>query len=381
MHTGMRTLTALLLSDGRPGHYHLSDGVIAAVRRLQPVRVFRLEVCRRWLGCVLATLTNARIPADWLLRMGYGLPAAQLPQPDFIVSAGAETLAANIAIARLTGAPNIFCGTLRRYSPDGLRLVLTSYASHAERPRHVLVLKPSALGRDELGRRPDGWCKLAHPQRQFGLLLGGDSRECRYELDEWMQLLDLVERSHQVLGVDWLISNSRRTPAAVSDLVAKHASASSAIASFVDVRTVGHGTLDRVLGRAQAVVCTDDSSTMISECVSAGIPVLGVRPNATKFTPDERAYRQYLIDNGWYRSVPIAGLTPRSLLDELSRIRPLSENPLDKLAAILREHLPELFFEADSKVGKKAIKPDLPRPLDPPSAPLPFPPAAQLEIR
>ena len=43
MHIRMRTLTALLLSDGRPGHYHLSEGVIAAAQRLQPVSVLRLS--------------------------------------------------------------------------------------------------------------------------------------------------------------------------------------------------------------------------------------------------------------------------------------------------------------------------------------------------
>jgi len=376
----MRTLTALLLSDDRPGHYHLSEGVIAAAQRLQPVSVLRLVVRRRWSGSVLAAFTNAHFPADWLLRVGYGLSAAQIPHVDFVVSAGAETLAANIAVARLTGAPNIFCGTLRRYKPDGLRLVLTSYASHAQRPRHVMVLKPSALNREALGRRFNG-VSLEAPLRELGLLIGGDSRECQYQVGEWQRLLDLVERAHQTLGVRWHISNSRRTPASVSDLVAQHAAHSSGIASFVDVRVAGHGTLDRVLGRVHAVLCTDDSSTMISECVSAGIPVLGARPILARFTPVEQGYRQYLADNGWYRSVPIADLTPQTLLDELAHIRPLTEDTLEKLAAILCEHLPELFLQTDGKVAQKIIKPKLPLSVPPPSAPLPFPPAAQLETR
>ena len=380
MHAGMRTLTALLLSDGRPGHYHLSEGVIAAARRLRPVRVSRLEVRRRWSGGVLAVLTNARLPAGWLLRTGYGLSPSQIPPADLIVSAGAETLAASIAIARLTGATNIFCGTLRRYNPEGLRLVLTSYAAHAGRPRHVMVLKPSPLGRDVLERPCDGSIP-GRPLREMGLLLGGNSRECRYDAKEWEQLLELVERSHQSLGVRWVISNSRRTPTAVSDLVARHAAQSSAITSFVDVRTAGHGTLGRVLGRVQAVVCTDDSSTMISECVSVGIPVLGARPGLAVFTPDERGYRQYLIDNGWYRSTPIGELTPHTLLRELARIQPLSEDPLDKLADILRERLPELFGEFGSEAGKAVVKPEASLPQARPAALQLFPPAARLETR
>ena len=343
MRISMRTLTALLLTDGRPGHYHLSEGVIAAVRRLRDVDVVRLPVRRRGSGRLVALLSNTGCPAEWLLRLIYGLAPSQIPSADFIVSAGAETLGASIAMARLTGAPNIFCGTLRRYRPDGLSLVLTSYASHARRPRHVMVLKPCALSRKDVARFPTRLAGAAVP-RTMGLLLGGQSGECRYDTDEWEQLLDFAERSYQTLGIRWVVSNSRRTPQAVSEMVAARVAAGSgSIASFIDVRITGPGTLGRVLERVEAVVCTDDSSTMISECVSAGLPVLGARPRRAKFTPDEQSYRAYLIGNGWHRSVPIAGLAPDALLNEMARIRPLTDNPLDHLASVIRERIPELF--------------------------------------
>lgn len=343
MHPRMRTLTALLLSDNRPGHYHLSDGVIAAARRLRPIRVIRMRVERRCSGRLLALLTNAGVPADWLLRLAYGLTPSQIPPADLIVSAGAETLGASIAIARSTGAPNVFCGTLRRYRHNGLRLVLTSYASHASRPRHVMVLKPSALTRDALGGAHNRPATGAMP-RAMGLLFGGESGECRFSAEDWAALLDLVERSHETLGIRWVVSNSRRTPPAVSDsIAARVAAGSDAIAAFVDVRATGPGTLGRVLERVQAVVCTDDSSTMISECISAGLPIIGARPRRAKLEPDEHGYRNYLAENGWYRSIPIAKLTPDTLLTKIACIRPLATDPLDRLAGILRERLPELF--------------------------------------
>src|SRR5512145_1725978 len=43
-------LKALLLSDGKPGHYHLAEGVLAAVARLRPLDTRRLTVRRSfWL--------------------------------------------------------------------------------------------------------------------------------------------------------------------------------------------------------------------------------------------------------------------------------------------------------------------------------------------
>lgn len=302
-----------------------------------------MQVRRRCSGRPLSLLCNIGFPPGWLLRSAYGLSPSKIAPADLIVSAGAETLGASIAISRLTGAPNIFYGTLRSYSQEALRLVLTSYPSHANRPRHVMVLKPSALSLEALACRPDRLLPGAVPHT-LGLLIGGDSGECWFAAEDWAKLMDFIEHSHRALGVRWVISNSRRTPACVSDDIATRAAVgTAAIAAFIDVRRAGHGTLRGVLEQAQAIVCTDDSSTMISECISAGLAVVGVRPRRTVLKPGEQGYRSYLSDNGWYRSVAISDLAPGRLLDELARIRPLTEDPLDQLAGVVRENLPELF--------------------------------------
>ena len=48
-------LKVIFLADTRPGHYHLAEGVIAAVARLRPVEVTRIEVKRKWI-----------VPTRWL---------------------------------------------------------------------------------------------------------------------------------------------------------------------------------------------------------------------------------------------------------------------------------------------------------------------------
>jgi len=50
-------LKVIFLADTRPGHYHLAEGVIAAVARLRPVEVTRIEVKRKWI-----------VPTRWLRR-------------------------------------------------------------------------------------------------------------------------------------------------------------------------------------------------------------------------------------------------------------------------------------------------------------------------
>jgi hypothetical protein len=77
------------------------------------------------------------------------------------------------------------------------------------------------------------------------------------------------------------------------------------------------------------------------------VPVVGVAPEAHQFTDEEQDYRSFLVKNGWCRVLPIAALTPDSLARALSEIEPLQENPLDALAAKLKERLPQLFGDSD----------------------------------
>jgi mitochondrial fission protein ELM1 len=342
----MSPLTALLLCDDRPGHYHLAEGVIAAARRMKPIEVVRRETRRgAWPGAALAAVVNAGVSPAWLLRTVYGLDARSLPRAHLIVSAGAETLAANIAAARVLGAPNVFYGSLRGFRPENFSLVLTSYARYAARPRHVMALKPSSIdpatlpvrtGVERLGPR--------RPPRLAGLLIGGNAGGFSYAPDDWSRLIGVLGETHRAWGTRWIVSNSRRTPGAVSDAISSLAAeAAGAIAEFIDVRAVGSGTLRGVFERVEAIVCTDDSSTMVSEAISALLPAVGVTPIQHAFTEEERGYRAFLAANGWYRSLAITELTPERLLAELAQIRPLTENPLDRLAAILRERLPGVF--------------------------------------
>ena len=95
------------------------------------------------------------------------------------------------------------------------------------------------------------------------------------------------------------------------------------VARFIDFRTRRPGTLPEIFGSADVIVCTEDSSTMISEAVSARLPVVGVAPTAHRFTDEEQHYRDFLIGNNWCRVLPIAELTPDAFAHALSEIEPL----------------------------------------------------------
>ncbi|MGQ0673935.1 MAG: ELM1/GtrOC1 family putative glycosyltransferase [Hyphomicrobium sp.] len=336
------SLKALLISDGRPGHFHLSDGVLAAIARRRPVDVTRLEVRRpRWLTPgVLWRLSHSGLSAPLILGYAYGVAAESLGPADIVVSAGGNTLAANVAASQLLNCANVFCGSLRRFRPDLFSLVLTSYSRNAAQPRHVMTLKPSRLDPDTL---PTPRTDVSRPPAVAGLLVGGDAGTVRFTDAEWLQLMGFLEATNKALGTRWIVSNSPRTPGFVSDLLERSATApGSGIIQYIDVRRTGIGTLGELLARAETLVCTADSSSMLSEAVWARRPVVAVCPADMTLPADECDYRRYLESNGWARTIPIAELNPNRYFDRVSQMTPLLVNPLDQLADMLGRRLPEL---------------------------------------
>jgi mitochondrial fission protein ELM1 len=345
-----RPLTALLLSDGKPGHHHQAEGVIAAIGRLRPVKTVRLDVGRRFIipTRTLLQLVNRGAPPAAILRVGYGIQARSLLPADVVVSAGGETLAANAAAAQLLDAPNIFCGRLRRLASDRVRLVIVSLHSLATHPNHLVCLPPSPI---DLGRRATvtGASHLgrSNPPRRVGVLVGGNSGAFRYSAADWQQLVGFLREAHKTHGVGWLATTSRRSGGFIADaLTAMAADASTGVEKFIDFRTAGPGTLGEIFAAADAILCTDDSTTMISEAVGACLPVVSLQPDASALEAREAEYRQLLARNGWYRALPLSQLTPQAFLGALEEIEPRTSSQLDELASALRQRLPQLFADA-----------------------------------
>jgi len=341
-------LKIIFLADTRPGHYHLAQGVIAAIARLRPVEVTRVEVNRKWI--VPTRWLRRRIAAKTffpprMLRMAYRIDAHALPKADLVVSAGGETQMPNICVARFLDIPSIFCGSLLRgLGPENFNLIVSSYDRDAGSDRHMVVLKPSAIDPDALGR-PASVPRYGpeHHPKLAGLLIGGNAGPFRYRRKEWERLLAFAAEISKEWGTRWLISTSRRTPDSVADQIVQLAQDRGVVERFIDYRTVGPGTLPDLFGKADVIVCTEESSTMVSEAVSARLPVVGVAPAAHRFTDEEQNYRAFLVGKNWCRVLPIAELTSASFAGALAEIEPIKENPLDALAAKLKERLPQLF--------------------------------------
>ncbi len=342
----MKTLKVLLLVDDKPGHYNLAQGVIAALERLVNINTTRINVRqRRWApGRLLSSLVNNKVSDKTILKIGYGISRKDLPRADLVISAGGNTLAANISAARTWHAENIFIGSLRRFYPHDFSVVITSYQRFAHLPRHLVCLKPSTLDPDALGHAQNASeFGSGNPPAIAGLLLGGNTSDYKYKPDEWQRLIDLVGETHACWGTRWLVSNSRRTPDFASDLFAQKAAQTASPIEFIDYRSAGPGTVQRIYTSADVILCSNDSSSMISEAIAARQQVIGLTPKVHNFNPQEQQYRQYLEQNNWTRTLAIAALSPEIIEKTLAQIHPMQQNHLDLLAEKLKQRLPGLL--------------------------------------
>ena len=176
------------------------------------------------------------------------------------------------------------------------------------------------------------------------MLIGGNSGAFRYRQTDWLQLTGFLRDAHRSHGVRWLATTSRRSGPFIGDaLAAMAAEPDSGLETFIDFRTAGPGTLARIFADADAILCTDDSTSMLSEAVGACLPVVAVAPEARALETREAEYRQVLADRGWYRPLPLAQLTPDTFLAALEEITPRTSSARDELAAAIGERLPMLF--------------------------------------
>ena len=127
----MKPLKIVFLADTRPGHFHVAQGVIAALERLRPVEVTRIEVKRKWI--VPTRWLSRRINAKTffpprMLRMAYRIDAYALPKADLVVSAGGETQ-----------MPNICVSALPRHSQHFLRLAVARIEPGKFQPHRLFL--------------------------------------------------------------------------------------------------------------------------------------------------------------------------------------------------------------------------------------------------
>jgi uncharacterized protein len=327
-------LRVLLISDGRPGHYRQSEGVVAALARRRAVSVERLDLkTRRLIPKGFIPKLGRLLPPKLALQVLHGIDASDVAPADLIVSSGGATLAANMALARLWSAPNVFSGSTRGFPLDAFSLVLTPYPSVARPPVVVAGAKPTPFDPD---RVPPPRA-LTSPQdlrgRRVSVLIGGPTSVAELRDGDWDRLARLIGE----LAAGWhcriTVVTSPRTPeAAYARLVPVAGEASGAV-TLIDYRTAGPGSIEAAFD-CDAVLITADSMSMMTEAALSRRPAVGLAPAITAPHRDDEAVAA-LVAEKWLAMLPLASANAAAVALAAAALKPMAENHLDRLADVI----------------------------------------------
>ncbi len=311
-----------LLSDGLPGHASQSEGIVRALAADREVRVSRIATSLRSkaLRSPARFLAN-RVPAlrGHLAGPFYRFAGVPDTRPDLIVSAGGNTLAANLALARRHGSPNVFSGTLKGYDPGLFDLVITVTPIAGARNNLVLDLPPTDITPGSPRTTRSGL---------LAALIGAPGAGYAYTPDEWSMLAGQMNRISTTTGNRWLVTTSRRTGKAIEQLLEQGLDPAH-VAEAVWYARRPAKVVSRFLAEADAVLVTEDSLSMVAEAIYSARPVVTLQPRIMNPVANDAAALAKYARHGYIRrmaipdlaSLEIGTLRPPGLPDIAAQIR------------------------------------------------------------
>ncbi|MBL4606768.1 MAG: mitochondrial fission ELM1 family protein [Pseudomonadales bacterium] len=295
-----------VLSDGLPGHVNQSIGITRALDDEFPheheVITVVLQLRHKLLRPLMRVLANyfPFLLSGFALRVFYQHDSLPLKTPSLIISAGGNTLFANIAIARIYGVANVFSGTTKGYSHRLLRLIFTVTPLKDPNNNVVLDLPPANFNLNPSVEKSSG--------RFYALLIGGEGAGYCYQHDDWESLASALGEISQREGIKWLLTTSRRTGEQNERLLCTLLPPECCEKS-VWYATTPAKVVKQFLNESEAVFCTEDSLTMVSEAIYAYKPVITLQPRTMNpDTNDAKALQKYQ-DLGFIHRVKIRDLT------------------------------------------------------------------------
>lgn len=330
----MRPIRVLLISDGRPGHYRQSEGVVAALRRRGPVHLDRLEL-RTALPVpkgLIPKLTRLW-PSAGMLGLLHGIDPGTMTRPDLVVSSGGATIGANVVLARIWGVPNVFSGSTRGFPLDAFRLVLTPYASAAVAPNVMARPKPTPFDPDRVPIPRPLATRADMRRARVSLLIGGPTPYADFAAGDWARLAVLVE----ALASEWecrvTIVTSPRTPDAAYAVLLPLVEHAGGGVAMIDYRTAGPGSIEAAID-CELILITSDSMSMMTEAALSRRPAVALAPRKVAPNKDDEAIAGLVAAN-WLAVLPLAETTSDRLVAAAVSLRPIDHNHLDRLADLL----------------------------------------------
>ena len=338
-------MRAILLSDGKPGHYNQSLGVIERLPECEYHWIdvkFRSKQRDNLLRVLMRLFGGLRLPRRLIkacLHMALQrdtLDEIYAVEPDFVLSTGSSVAALNLLIGQLFDAKTVTC---RRPSPVGIHhfdlaiLPRMYWSPHCNRTNVCKTLgvpnrvRPEALEMQRNKLQAD--LNLAD-QRRIGILIGGEDRYDTITEATAARLIEVLQQFATKWDSQLLLTTSRRTPLSVENLMSKRLSNTQLCPILVLAHNDNSLTdpVGTIFALADAIIVTEDSFSMVCEAASSGKRVIILEVDRkTRHRPKRhQAYPEIMRHTSvkWSNVEDLDASLEAALMDE-SPIKPLQD--------------------------------------------------------
>ena len=328
--------SVLVLSDGKPGHYNQSLGIMDRMRDIS-VKTVEVRFRRKWRDDLLRVLTRllagVKLPRKlieamlkWAMESSSIASVLGAGHFSCVLSTGSSVAAPNLLLGQLMGAKTAVC---TRPSPAGI-----NHFDLAILPEHMKLRRPAGNAVMTLGvpnritpeyvgtagthlaeklnivptsipaaRGEDGRGSI------IGLLLGGDDRHYSISPGTASLLCDVLLDICKEAGAKLALTTSRRTDPKSEDVIRSKMLDNPLCCFSVLAGEPQQGSpVPGILGISDVIIVTEDSFSMVCEAASSGrkIVILAVERKKQNLKR-QRVYR-LLSERGYAKRADISNL-------------------------------------------------------------------------
>ncbi|HYC04309.1 MAG TPA: mitochondrial fission ELM1 family protein [Azospirillaceae bacterium] len=277
----MSAPTCWVMSDGKAGMENQCLGLAEAVGAAPVVK--RIALRSPW------RQTTPYLPVLLPASLAPGSDPLAAPWPDLLITSGRQAVGLALAIKRKSGG-RTFCVHIQNPGVPFSWFDLVLIPRHDHKRGANVVPTRGAIHRVTKARLDDAAARfassLAHlPRPRAAVLVGGDNGVYRLTPAITAELADRLAALARS-GVGLMVTPSRRTGAANEAILREKLAGLPAV--LWD--GTGENPYFAYLGLADAVLCTPDSVSMVSEAASTGKPVhiIGMEGGSRKFAEFHR---------------------------------------------------------------------------------------------
>lgn len=352
----------LIVSDGKRGHVHQTEGVVRKLRNVVGKK-FEVKMSKPYyLFLVMMSFIARRFSFSqplilfWIQRVTQASMSSLIKfSPDLIISAGSFTHPVTFLLSKVWDCRTVVCMRPSMLSPSDFDLVVaprhdqkkckgkniiytvgaTSDISEAYIFAEAVALRPKVKGDKE---------------NCLGLLIGGNSALNFINAEMGEELIKEVLLACEENGLNLLSTTSRRTPLDVESVIRRELEDHPRNAYFLAASESDENPVPGIIGLSNSniVIVTEDSVSMVSEIISGGrhavVLKIGKKKKRNKF---ETLFEELMKENFiTYTSI-------EELAENIAQALKLQEfgiAPLDESRRVASE-IEKRFFQGPSEKG------------------------------